>query len=349
MTTNDQLIGQVKGAAAAGLLQRVARELGPQDIVVAAYVLLLNVAVWIAPPHPDRLSCSLQVLGLLVFLVFAVVTIRGGLLRHGVVAPLLYRLAIYGSVQTSYFVFRRFLPVVNPGSLDHELHALDLSLFGVEPAVYLDRFVTPLTTEWFSFFYYSYFFLLVVHAIPILFFVRHPRLLGEFTLGMLIVVCVGQALYMLVPGYGPYHAIPELFTREFPRGIWLDTVMAAVAQGGAQKDIFPSLHTAAPAFIALYSFRHRHVVPYRYTWPIVVFVSANIVVATMFLRWHWIIDVAAGLVLALIGMLAAAALTDREIARRRTLALAPSWPLFALRKTEPEPAGQDEDRLPRAA
>jgi membrane-associated phospholipid phosphatase len=147
---------------------------------------------------------------------------------------------------------------------------------------------------------------------------------------MIVLFCVGHTLYMFVPGYGPYKAMPELFARELTPGPWWDITKGLVAQSGAQKDIFPSLHTAAPTFILLFSFHRRGELPFRYTWPVVGFFAANIVIATMFLRWHYVIDVVAGLLLAVFAHTASVWLTDREIARRGSLGLGPVWPEWSL-------------------
>lgn len=305
-------------------------ELSAHDWLVFVYLCILNVAGWMAPPHPLRTRIQLEVLALLAVLMTVLVLVRGKLLRDVWAAPILYRLAIYGTVQMSYFVFRNYLPVVNPGSLDLALYELDLRLFGFEPAMLLDRIVTPTTTEWFSFFYFGYFFVLAVHVIPILFLVRRQRLLGEFALGMLVIFCMGHVLYMLVPGYGPYRAMADQFQNPFPGGLWLDNVMRTVAAGGAQKDIFPSLHTGAPTFITLYSYRHRATIPFRYTWHLLAFFTLNIIAATMFLRWHYVIDVVAGVLVAVFGRFVSEYVTNRELARRERLDLTPNWPLIGV-------------------
>jgi hypothetical protein len=306
-------------------------EFSAHDWLVFVYLCILNVAGLLAPEHPLRARCQLEVLGLLSVLVVVLVLVRGRLLRDLWAAPILYRLAIYGTVQMSYFVFRNYLPVVNPRSLDFDLYHIDLSAFGFEPAMFLDRIVTPTTTEWFSFFYFGYFFVLAIHVIPILFLVRRQRLIGEFALGMLVIFCVGHVLYMLVPGYGPYRAMASEFQNPFPSGLWLDNVMSTVAAGGAQKDIFPSLHTGAPTFITLFSYRHRATLPFRYTWAILAFFTLNIIAATMFLRWHYVIDVVAGLCVAVFGRFVSEFVTDRELARRERLNLTPNWPLIGVR------------------
>ncbi|HEX9620436.1 MAG TPA: phosphatase PAP2 family protein [Polyangiaceae bacterium] len=311
-----------------GILRRAIREFSLHDYLVIGYAAALNVAALSAPTRSARAACLMMALPLFAWVASSVFLVRSGIVRHPFGAPLLYRLAIYGTVQLSYFLFANFLPLVNSSSLDQELYAIDLGLFGFEPALSMDSWVTAATTEWFAFFYFGYFFLLAVHVLGLLFFARHERILGEFCLGVLTIFCVGHIIYMLVPGWGPYRVMADEFQHVFPDGAWVDMVMATVASGGAQKDIFPSLHTAAPTFIALFSYRNRHVFPFRYSWVLVVPFTANIIVATMFLRWHYIIDVVAGLALATTAFAVSVWGTDWELARRRGAGLSRNWPEF---------------------
>ena len=313
-------------APALGALARFRRELAPQDYVVFFYLVFLNIAVLNSPSGLARDESLRNVVAFLIAQIATVVAVRTKWLTQRFAAPLLYRLIIYGCVQVTYFMFAQLLPLVNPRALDHQLYQLDLSLFGVEPAVYFDRFVTPTTTEWFAFFYFSYFFVLALHVLPILFVSRNARMISEFALGMILLFCMGHTLYILVPGYGPYKAMPELFNHQLSPGIWWNTTRTLVAQSGAQKDIFPSLHTAAPTFLLLFSFHRRAELPFRYTWPLVAFFAVNIVIATMFLRWHYVIDVVAGLILAVVAHTLAVRLSEREAQRRDAQGLDPMWP-----------------------
>lgn len=311
-----------------GRVERAFRSLAAADWLVGGYLVMLNVAVLIAPPHPERGQGLLQVIGLLTVYLLSMALVRGELLREGFWSALLYRVGIYGTVQQSYFFFKHLLPVINPGSLDHELYALDLRLFGVEPAVWMDRFVTPTTTEWFAFFYFCYFFLLAAHVIPIVLGAKNQMLLGEFMLGMLIIVCLGHTGYLVVPGFGPYKAMPELFRNELPSGMWMDLVWSTVRSSGAMKDIFPSLHTAGPCFIAMFSWRNRQRLPFRYTWPLLAFFAINIIGATMFLRWHYVIDVVAGFALASAAAFVSPRVSRWELERRKDGRLGILVPLF---------------------
>jgi len=309
--------------------RRTLRETAIHDFAVFAFLLFLNGAVLGTPDSAERSFCLVRTGGLLVAFLFSIVLVRGRLLKRSWVAALIYRLGIYGVVQLSYFFLKHVLPLVNTTTLDQALYELDLSLFHYEPAMAWDRYVTPATTEWFGFFYFGYFLLMAVHVVPLLFFGRKKQIVGEFTFAILLVFSIGHSLYMVVPGYGPYRAMADAFQHPLPNGLWHDLIMDAVHSGGALMDIFPSLHTGAPTVLALFSYRNRKEMPYRYTWPVVTFCTVNIIIATMFLRWHYLIDVIAGFSIAVSVVLLSRPIVRWEIARRRREGLGELWPEFS--------------------
>jgi hypothetical protein len=311
-------------------LTRLMRELAIQEWVVLCYLTVLTLAVALAPKSHPQERCLGHVVLVLAFCVVVLIVVRGGLLKGNFVAPLLHRLAVYGTVQISYFELRELLPIVNSSSLDAQLSRIDEHVLHFEPSLFMDRFVSPATTEWFAFFYFGYFCLLASHVLPMVFGSRRTSLLAEFALGMIIVYATAHTLYMVVPGYGPVRYLADRYQHTLPSGVWFDAVLNAVQSGGAQKDIFPSLHTAGPVFLSLFSFRHRDKLPFKYTWPFVAFFSANIVIATMFLRWHYLIDVLAGLALSTGGTLLAARVARWEVAHRLRAGLQPVWTHISL-------------------
>jgi hypothetical protein len=306
------------------------RQVSLNDWIVLSYLCVLDLAILASDQHgPARDRALLEVSGLLfTFFGVVVVLVRRGILTQPWLRPLAFRLGHYGGIQLTYFFMRGFLPVVNPSSLDRELHDLGVRAFGLEPALAMQPWVSAATTEWFAFFYYGYFFVLGMHVIPLLFFGRDARLLSEFALGLLLVLSIGQSLYLIVPGYGPSKGLPELFQVQLPSGVWWHLVRQLVDSAGAQKDIFPSIHTAAPSFILLFSFHNRAHLPYRYSWPLVAFFVFNIIVATMFLRWHWLLDIVAGLVLAQVGFVGGVYGTRWETRYRAARGLPPAWPAW---------------------
>jgi PAP2 superfamily len=309
--------------------RRTLRETAIHDFAVFAFLVILNGAVLATPASAERSACLLRTGGLFLAYAIAIVLVRGRLLKRSWVAALVYRLGIYGVVQISYFFLKHVLPLVNKTTLDQRLYAFDLAVFKYEPAMAWDRFVNPASTEWFSFFYFGYFLLMAVHVLPLLFFGRRKRIVGEFTFALIVLFSVGHTLYMVVPGYGPYRAMADAFQHPFPQGPWHELVMSAVHSGGAQMDIFPSLHTGAPTMLALFSYRNRKELPFRYTWPVVAFCTANIIIATMFLRWHYLIDVVVGFSIAVTAVMVSRPIVRWELARRKREGLGDLWPEFS--------------------
>jgi hypothetical protein len=310
--------GQSLGRASAWLLS-FTRNLAPQDWYIAAYFTVLSLAVTFG--HGPSRAYSLALIATdAACLVVGLALTRGGVLRaNGFANAMLYRLTVWLTVFCSYFQLRHILPAVSERTVDSDLLAFDLRVFHVEPSLAWDKYVTPVTTEWFAFFYFGYFFLLSAHVLSIMLAAKSQFRLAHFALGIFLVFCTGHLVYMIVPGYGPYRLLEGTFQHELTGGPFWHAVQATVSAGGAQKDIFPSLHTACPTYFALFSYRHRKALPYRYTWVITTFCATQIIVATMFLRWHYLIDIFAGITLAVFACTAGEALVVWDAQRRERL------------------------------
>jgi len=294
-------------------------------VIVCGSLAALVLAVLVAPPHPLKAHCLRQSTALLVATVVVVGAFRGGLLGR-TASGLVYRIGLVSAVVATYFMLRDLLPVASPGTLDPALYHVDVALFGGEPALWLEPLVTPATTEWFAFWYLAYFFVLAAYTLPLVFSPPRTRLATELCLGIALTFCTAHLTYLFVPGVGPYHFLADRFRAPLPAGRWMATIRATVDAGGALKDIFPSLHVAAPTMFALFAFRHRREWPFGLAWPLTAFAALNGIVATMFLRWHYAVDVVAGLMLAVAASVASARLAEWECARRAWLGRPPAWP-----------------------
>ncbi len=296
-----------------------------QDWLIIGYCATLLGALVVGKGH-DREACMVRVSADLGGFLFVLALVRLQVLRWGGAASsILYRLAFIVIPLGTFFQLREILPAVSPWADDARIYAFDLRVLGVEPSVWLDRFVSPATTEWFAFFYFLYFLILAVHVLPMLFWQRDDQVLARFGVGLLLVFLPAHLLYLIVPGWGPYWYLKGTFQHELQGATFWNLVRETVDAGGAQKDIFPSLHTAVPTFIAIFSFRHRRLVPFRYTWPVISFLATQIIVATMFLRWHYLVDIVAGLALAVTASFVGQRIADWERARRERLGVQPTW------------------------
>src|SRR5262249_548102 len=128
--------------------RRLVRELAFQDWLIVGYLTALTLAVATSPESAARSHCLGHTVSMLGVCVRVLALVRGGLVRGGLISPLGYRVAIFGMLQLSYFELRELLPIVSPRSLDAELSWIDIKVFHFEPSLFMDRFITPATTEW---------------------------------------------------------------------------------------------------------------------------------------------------------------------------------------------------------
>jgi hypothetical protein len=80
---------------------RLVRELAIQDWIVLVYLTILMLAVSAADDSLARTRCLGHLAPMLAFCAAVLALVRGGLVKDNFVAPLTYRIAVYGTVQIS--------------------------------------------------------------------------------------------------------------------------------------------------------------------------------------------------------------------------------------------------------
>jgi len=286
-----------------------AQNLAVQDVLALAFHSYLFLRVSVAPDSTNASIARQVSFGLLVITACSMVLTRGELIRGQRARAITYRLGLVVPMILSYFEMRVLLPALQPVLMDHRLFAIDRWLLGTTPSIWMEPWNVEPVVEWLSFFYYGYFMVLILMLLPSVFAGR-GRPQQELLAGAMLIVAAGHFLYTLVPGAGPFATLA--FDQPIRGGFWWSQVEITVATAGAQLDIFPSLHTAFPAYFTLHAFAYRKTGPFRWIWPVLAFSSMNIIAATMFLRWHWFIDVVLGLLLALAARRFAVAVAGRE-------------------------------------
>ncbi|MCY1020441.1 phosphatase PAP2 family protein [Pyxidicoccus sp. MSG2] len=196
-------------------------------------------------------------------------------------------LLAYAATFFFYASVKHTVPALGLPSYDAMLLAVDERLFGVTPAVWLQRWSTPWVNDVFSAGYlafHAYLHLAMAWA------VLGPRARAErFFVHVFSAYVPGIAGYYLVPGLGPSVAWPELFTVPIDGG-WLTRLNAAVVAGGSSAyDIFPSLHT----YITLVLLEHDRLAHPR-RFKLLLPVALVIVLSTLVLRYHYAVDLLAG-------------------------------------------------------
>ncbi|MFC1609897.1 phosphatase PAP2 family protein [Myxococcota bacterium] len=285
-------------------LQRVLLQPSLVDWVAIVYLsATLATLVW-GEPGAARTHFLLYVGGILVAYVLAVAVYRW-LKPTGPVGQRLYRCTPLVAGCAVYFRLPDIYPIVHPTDLDAQLHQIDLWLVGTDLSVWLEPHTTGLMVDWLSFFYWLYFPLVVLTTSWAILVSTQPARRTSFATGAIVVILVGIFTYTLVPGIGPWHFLADDYEAPLRGGAFYEW-MWDIYRMGVGRDIFPSVHTALSLWTTIFLVWERRA--HRGVWAALAFVgflTANIMVATIVLRWHYLVDLLAGMVLAGIGAMVA--------------------------------------------
>jgi membrane-associated phospholipid phosphatase len=199
----------------------------------------------------------------------------------------------------TYLMLGGIVPQANPFHGEAALKAIDDAMFlGRNPNVLLDGLATPWLTEILQI-DYSLYYLLPISLLGFLLARRNVDGLARSLFLVLLCLYGSYFGYFLVPATGPNLNVlglyPEHFSEPMPGVLFAERIRAALLEAEAIKhDCFPSGHTALGVVCVVLARREGSVWGFRLMLPVVV----ALVFSTMYLRYHYVIDVVAGLLLA---------------------------------------------------
>lgn len=197
------------------------------------------------------------------------------------------------------------VPAARQARYDADLFVIDQRLFGGNASLRLEPWISPALTEILSACYMFF--------IPLLFFglVRYffwrKDLLAPMYRGLFTIYGIGFLGYLLVPAAGPYLAYAGLFHVPLEGGVITRWNAQMVHAGSNGVDVFPSLHCAVSAYLLGFSYRHD-----RREFRFLLLPVIGLWVSTIYLRYHYLIDVLCGFALALLGLAIAFAASVRR-------------------------------------
>jgi membrane-associated phospholipid phosphatase len=191
--------------------------------------------------------------------------------------------------------------IVHGRWLDGVVLGFEERLFGVQPTIWLERFIRPWLTEWMMFAYVVYIALYPLVCL-VIYQRRGERALEEclLALGLANVAC--DLGFILFPVAGPAAFMGTTYT--VPLDGWMFTAVGEFIRtklhyvGGS----LPSPHAAAATVMWAMCWRYSR----RLAWALVP-VILTLYVATFYCRYHYLTDAIAGIATAA----AALALTPR--------------------------------------
>lgn len=267
----------------------------PADALNFTFLVFLTIVTVLF--HKKINSASLLISLYLVLILIQTVLIyvkdRGGFSRftYDLIFPTISILAIFDSLE-------RLVHYINPKDIDPLLIRLDYMIFKGHPTVMLENIMVPFLTDILQVAYSSYYFLPVTLGIVLKF--RKEDSAFDRSL-FLIMFCfyLSYLGYMLLPAIGPRYTINHLQNIEL-KGLLIAQPLQELLNRleGIKRDAFPSGHTGIALTVLYLAFRFEKRL-FRIFLP---FVTA-LIFATVYLRYHYVVDVLAGILLALITIL----------------------------------------------
>lgn len=188
------------------------------------------------------------------------------------------------------------IPWLWPRYADDLLIKIDHALFGVHPTVWFERFIHPLLTSLLQAAYISYYPMSVTLGILLLAKRREAEFDTAF-FGIALCFYLSYLGYLLVPAVGPRFTLQDIQTSGLQAGEFTLAVQHLLNTLEHNKtDAFPSGHTAVAITTLYYAWKFRERIYAAFLAPTVL----ALMVSTVYLRYHYVIDVLAGIVLALV-------------------------------------------------
>ena len=185
--------------------------------------------------------------------------------------------------------------LVNPNDVDNKLIVLDDYILGLQPAIYLEQFISPRLTD-FMYFSYSSFLIYILAFTMYLYVSKNYYAFRETLVSVILTFYIGYVGYVIFPAVGPKFTMAHLFETSLSGSYITDRLsflMDYEISEYTRRDCFPSLHNGVIFLILLFAFKHQKTYAFIFLpFAIALFIS------TLYLRYHYFIDMIAGFILA---------------------------------------------------
>jgi membrane-associated phospholipid phosphatase len=191
-----------------------------------------------------------------------------------------------------YALFSNLMLRVNPHTADMALSRMDAALLGNQASILLEPWINPWVTDFLSLIYFSYVFTLP--GVALYFYLKQEKIIfRRVMMGYLTLMLMGIVSYLLVPAVGPESFFASQYTRELNGHPVIHGVDYIMRAGRVGYDCFPSLHVGIPLLLSFYLYQHWR----KLFIPALGYV-AIMCCATIYLRYHYFVDVLASFLFA---------------------------------------------------
>lgn len=190
-------------------------------------------------------------------------------------------------------------------TIEWKLAKIDAAIFGgIQPTQWLEKYTHPLLVDIMAF-NYALYFILPLSIWFTLYLINNQKGFYEVSTAMISTLYIGYIGYVVFPAAPPrftlsYKApLPSIFLHDFLQSNW--DKAAAVMLGA-----FPSLHVGLSTLSIIFAYRYKNELPkgMLFFW-IVTPLTIGLWFSTVYLRHHWVVDIFAGWIVAIVGSIIA--------------------------------------------
>lgn len=244
------------------------------------------------------------------------------------------RLLFYpAAMGVTFYALGRAAPLLGHPAMDGLLLRWDRALAGETPAAAWEPWLRPWLEDVAMANYLFFFYYLITG--PGYYCVRDLPLFRKCIVGLFTIYGLAFMGYTVFPAVGPHR---WMTFQTALHGPWLlDWTLPTVNQASNQMDAFPSMHLAASLYLLLFDWKHQR---RRFWW----FLAPCLMLwfSTMYLRFHYLVDLLAGVLAALAGWWMAQ--RYEASTRRPADAIKQNQPRQELAARQPVPANSTQAR-----
>ncbi len=285
---------------------RLREILNMADLSLLAVLIIYTTLALVFYSHVPKASANILLNAVIALLIIALAI--GDRLHGGTIFRIARRYYPIPIIYLMYQQVHAYVPVVHPVLYDDVLISWDRAIFGLNPTQWLQQFSHPMLTEYLQLAYTVFYFLPVLHGIELTMKGDYKRL-TTFVYFMTFGFLISYLMYFLMPAIGPRFTLHNfLATDQDLPGLFLtETFREFINAGGSapagipdpasvvNRDCMPSGHTMMTLMNILLAFRYHS----RLRWFFAV-VGGSLIFSTIYLRYHYVVDVIAGVICALV-------------------------------------------------
>jgi membrane-associated phospholipid phosphatase len=186
-----------------------------------------------------------------------------------------------------YSLFNDLILRMNPHMADPTLANIDAWMLGNQASFLLEPYVQPWITNFLCLVYFSH--VVFFPGVALYFYLKNETpAFRRIMMGFLTIILLGIASYITVPAEGPQTFFASNYTRDLTGQKLIISVDYLFRVGHVGYDCFPSLHVGIPLLLSFYLRNYRR----KLFVPALVYVGL-MCCATIYLRYHYLIDVIA--------------------------------------------------------